>query len=122
MGKNNKDVLIIDGISSDELILNESKTRKVLKDMDKQLHVLEDAWMDINHSINKLVNQNVIKGKHGENLKSMIKQSKIQSSAAKKLSSNLIDKFEEDVKIYPIQLLDKRISVLEEKIAHMVEE
>lgn len=122
MGKNNKDVLIIDGISSDELILNESKTRKVLKDMDKQLHVLEDAWMDINHSINKLVNQNVIKGKHGESLKSMIKQSKIQSSAAKKLSSNLIDKFEEDVKIYPIQLLDKRISVLEEKIAHMVEE
>lgn len=122
MVKNNKDVLIIDGISSDELILNESKTRKVLKDMDKQLHVLEDAWMDINRSINKLVNQNVIKGKHGESLKSMIKQSKIQSSAAKKLSSNLIDKFEEDVKIYPIQLLDKRISVLEEKIAHMVEE
>lgn len=122
MKKKKVDNVEINGIQSKELYLNESKTRKVLKDMDKQLDILQESLMSIHVSLNKLVNQNIIKGKYGENIKLIVKQSKIQSDAAKKLRTTIDRKFEEDVKVYPIQLLDKRITALEEKIASMVED
>ena len=122
MEKNNRDIFTIDGISSDKLLLNESEMSNILADMNKQLEVIDECWMNVNHSINTILNQKLLKSRSDDSLRGIIKKSKIQSSAAKKLSFNLKDKFDEDVNNNSIQLLDKRISALEEKIAHMVEE
>ena len=122
MGKSKKASVDVGAIQKGDLFLNEAKVRPIVKDMEKQFNELEKALKIVNVSMNKLVNQKVVKGSRAEAYKALSKKAKAQATAASKIQGMLKDKYEEDLQFYPIQLLDMRIAELEKKIASLTEE
>lgn len=118
MEKNKKD---IGDIREGEVFLNEAKVGPTIEDIEKQLGELEKSLTSVSVSINKLVNQKVIKGNRVDAYKSLSKKAKAQATAASKLKVTLHEKYVEDLQFYSIQLLDQRIAALERKIASLGE-
>ena len=112
----------IKNIKEGNLFVNEDKLKSVVFDMEKQLGVLEKSLLDISVSVNKLVNQKVIKGSQVDSYKSLSNKTKAQSIAAQKLRNSLTLDYEKDMQVYSVQRLDERIAELEEKIATLEEE
>ncbi len=112
----------LNAIAKDELYLDEGKLKKQVKDMEKQLNVLNKSFKNISVSVNKLINQKAIKENRIDNFKGLAKKAQSQSMAASKLKSSLLDSYEKDLQYYPIKLLDERISELEKKINSLTED
>ena len=109
-------------IKTGDLFVNESKLKTIVYDMEKQFGILETTLSHVSISINKLVNQKVIKGSQVDPYKSLSKKAKAQSIAAQKLRNSLTGDYEKDLQFYSLKMLDERIALLEKKIASMVEE
>ena len=112
----------INSIPKDELILNEAKAKKHVNDIEKQLDVLNRSFKDISVTLNKMINQKVIKENRIDNYKGLAKKCHSQSIAADKLKNSFLDSYQKDLQYYPIKLLDERISELEKKIQSLTEE
>ncbi len=110
----------ITDIDNDRLFVNDVKVKSITKDMQKQLDIVRISFMNINNSLNQLVNQKVIKGSRLDAVKNLSKKAKSQATATEKLKDTLIQKSTEDMQLYPIQLLDERIAELEKKIENLI--
>ena len=106
-------------IVKDKLSINESKSRPLVKDINKQLDNIVDSLHKINNILNRTVSIGLVKGSKGNSFKSWAKKSKSQADNALKLKEKLNESYETDVREYPIKLLDQRIKELEEKIESM---
>lgn len=106
-------------LNKNTLYVNESKTNPIEKEMEAQLEILHSSFNRINELLNRATNLGIVKGKRADVFRSWAKKSKSQSLNAMKLKQSLSEKYAEDVKNYPIQMLDNRIAELEKKIAGM---
>ncbi len=120
MSKNNNHYsLDLDSLDKNNLYVNEVKLNSISKDMLEQLTVIETSLMNINNNLTKLINKKVFKGNKADTLKGLSKKAKSQASAAGKLKKSLIEDINADIQLYPIKVLDDRISALEKKIASL---
>lgn len=103
-------------IKKGEIFFDEKKIKGPIKTIQKELDVLDKSFSSVGVSLNKLMNQNVIKKGRVDFYKGLVKKVNMQALAAKKLKASLDKKMEEDMYLYSIQLLDKRILELEKKI------
>jgi len=120
MGKGKTTTIEVSGIKKDRLYIHENKMKGISKDMQKQLTIISDSLLSINGTLNKLINHNVIKGNRVDSFKSCSKKAKDQAIAADKLKMTLSEKYDDDLRAYPIKLLDERIDDLEKKIANLL--
>ena len=116
---NNRYSLDLKSIDKNTLFVNEVKLNSLSKDMQKQLDVIGTSLTNINCNLNKLINKNVFKGNKADTLKGISKKAKAQASAADKLKKSLINDIAADIQLYPLKVLDERISALEKKIASL---
>lgn len=116
---NNRYSLDLNSIDKNTLFVNEVKLNSLSKDMQKQLDVIGTSLTNINCNLNKLINKNVFKGNKADTLKGISKKAKAQASAAEKLKKSLINDITADIQLYPLKVLDERISALEKKIASL---
>ena len=124
MGKYNlgkAKVEIQNQITKDRLYVNEAKANSIVKDIDSKLDNVATSFNKINNILNRTVTMGMIKGTRGNSFKSWAKKSKSQASNALKLKEKMNEKYSDDVKDYPISLLNERIEELERKIASMSE-
>ncbi len=121
MSKKKSDLYSLDLSSLDKnnLFVNEVKLNSLSKDMQRQLDVIHMSLTNINVDLNKLINQKVFKGNKAETFKGLSKKAKSQAGAALKLKKSLIDDVASDIQLYPLKVLDERISELEKKIANL---
>lgn len=119
MGKYNLGIStssLISNFDKRNLSLNEKKAVKIIEDMNKQLDSISTSLAKINLLLNQSVSNKYISGSRATAFKGWAKKSKAQSSNAKKLGEKVTTSFQEDLKNYPIVLLDRRIAELEKKI------
>ena len=121
MSKNNSNNYSFDlkSLDKNNLFINEAKVVSLSKDMERQLDIIQLSLANINVDLNKLINQKVFKGNKAETLKGLSKKAKSQAGAALKLKNNLIESINSDTQLYPLKVLDERISALEKKIANL---
>lgn len=119
MGKYNLGIStssLVSNFDKRNLSLNEKKAVKVVDDMEKQLNAISKSLAKINLLLNEAVSSKYITGTQATAFKGWAKKCKAQSGNAKKLGEKLDLSFHEDLKNYPIVLLDRRIAELEKKI------
>lgn len=106
-------------INRDRLYMNEAKAKPLKDDIEKQLEVIRVSLSNINALLNKTVSNEVVKGSRAETFKGWAKKAKSQAAAVEKIKTLLIEKYAEDARNYPIQLLDNRIAELEKKLSEI---
>ena len=109
--------LDLSSLDKNNLFVNDVKLNSLSKDMQRQLDVIHLSLSNINVNLNKLINQKVFKGNKAETLKGLSKKAKSQAGAAVKLKKTLVDDVNSDLQLYPLKVLDERISELEKKIS-----
>ena len=122
MGKYNlgkTSLVVSDKINKSDLYINEKKLNKLIYDMDSELDTLRKSLLKIQKLLNQSVNAGFVKGTRSTTFKSWARKAKSQSTQAEKLRVKLLESYEEDVKKYPVYLLDQRLAMLEEKINEM---
>ena len=112
----------VTNVDRDNLYVNDSKVKGIEKDMQKQLEIIRSSLLNISSLLNRCVNLKVVKGNRVDIYKGWARKAKTQGLAAEKLKANLSEKYSEDLKNYPLKLLDDRIAELERKIANMTKE
>lgn len=111
--------LDLSSLDKNNLFVNDVKLTSLSKDMQRQLDVIHLSLSNINVNLNKLINQKVFKGNKAETLKGLSKKAKSQAGAAVKLKKTLVDDVNSDLQLYPLKVLDERISELEKKISSL---
>ena len=111
--------LDLSSLDKNNLFVNDVKLNSLSKDMQRQLDVIHLSLSNINVNLNKLINQKVFKGNKAETLKGLSKKAKSQAGAAVKLKKTLVDDVNSDLQLYPLKVLDERISELEKKISSL---
>ena len=106
-------------VNSNRLYMNEAKAKPLAADIEKQLEVIRVSLSNINALLNKSVSSEVVKGSRAETFKGWAKKAKSQATAVEKIKKLLSEKYAEDAKNYPIQLLDDRIAELEKKLSEI---
>lgn len=122
MGKYNLGKSVIDvsnKIDKNNLYIDSNKMDLLVNDMDLQLENIRVSLSRINNILNIVTKNGYVKGSRKETFKNWSLKAKSQSNNALKLRNMLFKKYNEDLEIYPIKLLDDRISILEEKIKEM---
>ena len=113
---------ISDQIQRNRIYVNEKKAEPLVKDIDYQLDVLKKSFGRIHVLINQTVNLGVVSGKRADAFKAWAKKAKSQSNNSEKLRDNFVTKYYDDVRRYPLQLLDDRIYELEKKLEKLSNE
>jgi len=108
-------------INKNSLFVNEAKANPVEKDMEEQLEIIRCSFIKIQELLNRTVNLGLVKGTRAEVFRGWAKKAKSQATSAEKLRNTLVEKYAEDVKNYPIQMLDNRIAELERKISSLID-
>ena len=106
-------------LSKNNLYVNESRANIIVKDIDKELDNMRNALLNINIILNKTVKDKYVKGNRASSFKGWAKKCKSQADNTLNIRYKLALKYNEDVRKYPIKLLDERIAELEKKIADM---
>ncbi|MBQ9018822.1 MAG: hypothetical protein IJ097_00740 [Bacilli bacterium] len=117
LGKSN--IVVQNKVNKEELFVNEVKADVIVKDINRQLDGISNSLHKINNILNRTVKIELVKGSKANTFKSWAKKAKSQSDNSIKLKEKFNSKYEQDVKDYPIKLLDERIAELERKIANM---
>ena len=108
-------------LNKKDFYLNVSKASNIESDIEKQLDSIKVSLLNINNLLNKATNDGVVSGKRADAFKSWAKKAKSQSLTASKLKEKINNKYSEDVREYPLKVLNDRIAELEKKIADMSE-
>lgn len=108
-----------ESIIKTEISINEAKSNALVKNIDKQLDSVSSSLHKINNILNRSVSLGAIKGTKANSFKSWAKKSKSQADNATKIKDKLDIKYAEDVRNYPIKLLDQKIAELEKRIESM---
>lgn len=106
-------------LSKTNLYVNESRANSIVKDINNQLDDMRNSLLNINIILNKSVKGKYVKGSRANSFKGWAKKCKSQADNSLKIKDKLNTKYEEDVRKYPIKLLDERIAELEKKIADL---
>ena len=119
MGKYNlgkTSLVVSDKINTSDLYINEKKVNKLVHDMDLEFDSLRKSFLKIQKLLNQSVNAGFVKGTRSTTFKSWARKAKSQSTQAEKLRVKLLEKYQEDVKQYPVYLIDQRLAMLEKRI------
>lgn len=122
MGKYNLgevSTVVSDKIQKKGLYVNEKKADDLVYDIDLQLNAIKKSLTKIQSLINQSVNMGVVSGKRATAFKSWARKAKSQANQSEKLRVSLVESYRDDVKAYPIYLLDERIASLEAKIVEL---
>jgi polyhydroxyalkanoate synthesis regulator phasin len=112
----------VKGIHKDVFYMNEAKAKRTVNDIIKQLESMEASLINIHLFLNQSVSCGVVKGIRAKSYKGWARKAKSQANAIEKLKNNLIASFNEDLRNYPLKLLDDRIAELERRISNMTNE
>ena len=106
-------------IDRNTLFVDERKTKKIVDDMEKQLDIIRISFSNISMLLHKSIKCGVVKGSRADTFRGWARKAKSQSNSVSKLNSMLDENYSNDIRSYPIQLLDMRIAELEKKIAKL---
>ena len=106
-------------LNKDELYLNEVKADPIVKNVLKELDDISNSLQKINITLNRSVKIGAVKGSKANTFKAWARKSKEQASNALKLKEKVSNKYNKDIRDYPIKILDDRIAELEKKIEMM---
>ena len=102
--------------------MDEAKAKKTVNDILKQLDVMKASLLNIHLLLNQAVSSDIVKGMRAKSYKAWARKAKSQANSIEKLKASLSDKFDEDLRNYPLKLLDDRIAELERRISSMTNE
>ena len=122
MGKHNlgkSTIGVYDKVTTGAIYIKEEKADLLVNDISEQFDAITTSLNKINNLLNRSVSIGAVKGSKAATNKAWAKKSKEQASNAEKLKVKVLNKYAFDVKNYPIQLLDLRISELEKKISEL---
>jgi len=105
-----------DKIVNEGIYVNENKANILVKDINKQLDNVSLSLHKINILLNHATTLGLVKGARSTAFKGWAKKSKAQAENALRIKEKLEIKYNDDVKNYPIKLLDERIAELEKRI------
>ena len=109
-------------INKDDLYVDEKKCGKLVKSIDKNLELIEKSMMNIERILNKSISAGAVTSSRAKVFKSWSRKCKSQANSALKLREKVEASYAEDVKKYPIKVLDDRIMELEKKLALLEKE
>ncbi len=101
------------------IYVNEARSKGIVKDLNKQLDNAATSMYKINNILNRAATLGIVKGSRLTSFKGWAKKSKSQAINSLKIKDKLNDKYNQDVREYPIKLLDERIAELEKRIAEL---
>jgi len=106
-------------IINEGIYINEGKANILVKDINKQLDNVSLSLHKITILLNHAASLGLVKGARSTAFKGWARKSKSQADNALRIKEKLEVKYNEDVKNYPIKLLDERIAELEKKIQEL---
>ncbi len=112
----------LEKIVNEGIFVNEAKANALVKDLSKKLDNIELSLHKINLLLNRAASLGIVTGSKATSFKGWAKKSKSQADNAGRIKEKLDDKYYQDVKDYPIKLLDERIAELEKRIASLTNE
>ena len=117
LGKSNSS--INEQITKDNLFIDEKRCSKLVNSIDKNLELIEQSMLNIEGLLNKSLSMGVVTSSRNKIFKSWSRKCKSQANSANKLREKITDSYGEDVRYYPIKLLEDKITALEDKIARL---
>ncbi len=112
----------IKGIDKDYFYMDEAKAKKTVNDMLKQLDAMRASLLNIHLLLNQAVSSDMVRGMRAKSYKAWARKAKSQANSIDKLKASLSEKFNDDLRNYPLKLLDDRIAELERRIASLSNE
>ena len=97
----------------------ESKTKKVIDDLLVQFNIIDESLNSISLILDKSIDYEVVNKARINVFKELKRKTKLQAAAVRKLGDILCEKYDEDVRNYPIKLLNDRIAEVEAKLAKL---
>ena len=125
MGKyslGNTSIDVSDNISKSQLFVDDKHADKLVSDIENELSIINKSFMKVQLLINQSVNMGAVSGKRGSAFKAWARKAKSQANSIDKLKASLSEKFNDDLRNYPLKLLDDRIAELERRIASLSNE
>lgn len=113
---------VVNGVDKNNLYLNDNKAKKVVNDLYKQLDAMSASLINVHLLLNQCVACGMVKGVRVKTYKAWARKAKSQANAIDKLKESIHSRFEDDLRNYPLKLLDDRIAELERRIASMSQE
>ncbi len=101
------------------LYVDNKKAKVLVDDTLKQLEIINSSLSKVSALLFEAVSLKYVKGSRASAFKGWARKSKAQAAASLKLSNSVHTKLEDDIRDYPIKLLDDRIAELERKIASL---
>ncbi|MBQ3297285.1 MAG: hypothetical protein IJJ63_00855 [Bacilli bacterium] len=115
LGKSNASVNI--HITKDNLFIDEKRCNELINNIDNNLELIEKTMLNIERILNRSVSLKAVTSTRVKVFKSWARKCKSQATSVERLREKLATGYDEDVRYYPIKVLDDRIKELEEKIA-----
>ena len=112
----------VKGIDKNYFYMDEAKAKRTVNDILKQLDVMKSSLLNMHLLLNQAVSSDIVKGMRAKSYKAWARKAKSQANSIEKLKASLSDKFDEDLRNYPLKLLDDRIAELERRISNMTSE
>lgn len=109
----------LEKIVNEGLMVNENKANGLIIDINKQLDNINTSLHKINILLNRATTLGLVKGARATAFRGWAKKSKAQADNALRIKDKLNDKYLQDVREYPIKLLDDRIAELEKQIKEL---
>lgn len=117
LGKSNSS--INEQITKDNLFIDEKRCSKLVNSIDKNLELIEQSMLNVESLLNKSLSMGVVTSSRNKVFKSWSRKCKSQANSANNLREKVTNSYEEDVRYYPIKLLEDKITALEDKVAQL---
>ena len=101
------------------LYVDNKKAKVMVDDVVKQLDIINSSLSKVSALLFESVSLKYVKCSRATAFTGWARKAKSQAAASLKLSNNVHTKLEDDIRDYPIKLLDDRIAELERKIASL---
>ena len=106
-------------VDKSEVYINEKKAKSIISDISEQLDIIEISLNSISDIISKSIELGVASKSKSEAFKELKKKVKFQANATSKLNQLLSKDYNEDLRNYPLKLLNDRIAEIEKRLAEL---